>query len=193
MSKQAFYLKIVSELFKSGLIVLLTTFLWVLFYQLNIIVLYQATVSPMVSWIFLPAGIKVITVIIFGELGVLGLFFGAIATYYISNLNAGSPLLVAAISASSPFVAIHVSKYVLKLNSFYTKLKGIHLWIISFIYAITNTLFHQLYYGVHMRNLVGFANNQFAMFCGDLFGVLLLLFILSSGIKYLKFSYKKSN
>jgi hypothetical protein len=181
-----------NDLTKGMVIVLVTAFLWVLFYQINILLFHKAELSPIVSWVFLPAGIKIISVIVFDELGVLGLFFGAIATYYISNLNAGNPLILATVSASSPFFAVHASRYILKLDSLYSNLKGIHLFLIAFVYAVTNTLFHQLYLGVHMRNLVGFANNQFAMFCGDLSGSLLLLVMMSYGIKYLKCSHVKS-
>ncbi len=177
--------------FKKGAgIVLLTAFFWVFFYQLNALLFHKAFLSPLVSWVFLPAGIKIVSVIVFDELGVLGLFVGALATYYLNNLSAGNPLILAAVSASSPFVAIHVSKYLLKLDDLCSGMSGTHLLIISFIYAVTNTLFHELYLGVHMRNLVGFANNQFVMFCGDLLGALLLLFIMSLSIKYLRYSYK---
>jgi len=151
----------------------------------------KAELSPFVSWVFLPAGIKIISIIIFDELGVLGLFFGAVATYYINNFNFGNPFIIATISASSPYVAVHVSKYLLNLDNLYTNIRGIHLVFISIVYALINTLFHELYMGVHMRNLAGFANNQIAMFCGDLLGSLLLLVMMSFVIKYLKYSYKR--
>ena len=181
-----------NDLTKSIGFILLTAFFWILFYQLNIILFHKAFLSPLISWLFLPAGIKIVAVIVLGELGVLGLFLGAIATYYLNHLNAGNPFILAAVSAISPFIALYLSKFLLKLDSLYSNLNAIHLLFISFVYAVVNSSAHRLYMGLYMRNLVGFENDQFAMFFGDLSGVLLTLLAMSFGIKYLRYSYQRS-
>ena len=62
------------DLIKKVVVVLMVALSWVITYQLNILLFRNASISPMVSWIFLPAGIKIISVIVFDKLGVLGLF-----------------------------------------------------------------------------------------------------------------------
>lgn len=166
---------------------------WVITYQLNILLFRNASISPMVSWVFLPAGIKIISVIIFNQLGVLGLFFGALTTYYLNGFNVSSPLILSSVSAISPYIAIHLSRYILKLDNLYSDMSGRQLLFISTMYAIVNTLLHHYFVGVHMRNLAGFGNETLAMFCGDLFGTLLILLVMALGIKYLRYSYKRTN
>lgn len=182
-----------NNLIKSIVVVLMVALSWVVIYQLNIFLFNKASISQMVSWIFLPAGIKIISVIIFDKLGVLGLFFGALTTYYLNDFTVSSPLILSSVSAISPYIAIHLSRYLLKLDKLFSDMSVGQLIFISTMYAIVNTLLHHFLVGVHMRNLAGFGNENIVMFCGDLVGTLLLLFVMALGIKYLRDTYKITN
>ena len=166
-------------------IVLLVTLLWVLLYQLNMAMFHKLLFSTYVTWIFLPSGIRLISVIIFGRLGVLGLFIGTLITYYLNGYTLGNPYILATISAVNPYLAIAACRYLLKIDDLFTQLSAGKLLFFSLMSALFNSFFHQFY--LHLRNNEGFANDSFVMFYGDFFGTLILLYLMSIIIKYLKY------
>jgi hypothetical protein len=176
-------------MFKSSVVVLLTALLWVVLYQLNMVLFHKLLFSTFVTWIFIPQGLRLIAVIVFAELGVLGLFFGAIVTYYLNGFTIGNPYILALISAINPYFAVATSRYLLKLDNLFTELTASKLLFISLISALFNSGFHQIY--LHMRTLAGFGSDAFVMFYGDFFGTLIVLMLMSLTIKYLKYSYKR--
>ena len=105
-------------------IVLLVTLLWVLLYQLNMAMFHKLLFSTYVTWIFLPSGIRLLSVIIFGRLGVLGLFIGALITYYLNGYTLGNPYILATISAVNPYLAVAACRYLLKIDDLFTQLSA---------------------------------------------------------------------
>jgi hypothetical protein len=168
-------------------IVLLVTLLWVLLYQLNMAVFHKLLFSTYVTWIFLPSGIRLISVIIFGRLGVLGLFIGALITYYLNGFTLGNPFIVATISAVNPYMAVLTSRFLLNIDDVFTELSAKKLLVISLISAAFNSFSHQLY--LHLRDMAGFPSDAFVMFYGDFFGALIVMYLMSIIIKYLKYRH----
>jgi len=172
-------------------IVFLVAITWIVLYQLNMMMFHKLLWSTYVTWVFLPSGLRLVSAVIFGELAVLGLFIGAVGTYYLNGYSIGNPLILAGISALNPHLAVITSRYLLKLDSLFTDLTASKLLFISLMSALFNSTFHQLY--LHLRSNEGFTNDTLVMFYGDFFGSLIVLMLMSLTIKYLKYSYKKSH
>ena len=171
-------------------IVLLVALLWVVLFELNMAMFRKLLFSTYATWIFLPSGLRLISVIIFGWLGVLGLFIGTFITYYLNGFTLGNPLIIATISAVNPYMAVAACRYLLKIDDLFTQLSAGKLLFFSLMSALFNSFFHQFY--LHLRNNEGFANDSFVMFYGDFFGSLIILYLMSLTIKYLKYSYTRS-
>lgn len=168
-------------------IVLLVTLLWVLLFELNMAMFHKLLFSTYVTWIFLPSGLRLISVIIFGWLGVLGLFIGTFITYYLNGFTLGNPFIVAIISAVNPYMAVLTSKFLLNIDDVFTELSAKKLLVISLISAAFNSFSHQLY--LHLRDMAGFPSDAFVMFYGDFFGELIVMYLMSIIIKYLKYRH----
>jgi hypothetical protein len=173
---------------KNSIIIIGVILVWVLLYQLNIILFREFIINNFVHWIFIPQGVRIVAVIIFAELGVVGLFFGTLVTYFWNGFTIGNPLIVALISSINPYLAVNFSRYLLKLDSLFNQLSAEKLLIISLISALFNSAIHQFYF--HMRINAKFANDAMVMFFGDFFGSLILLYCMSIAVKWIKFKYR---
>jgi len=163
---------------------------WIVSFQLNLYFFNTLYINELSSWIFIPSGIRLVSVIIFNELGVIGLFLGALATYYINNYSTGNAFILAFISAMSAFVAISIAKYIFNIDSIFKNLTVKSLLYISLISALTNSYIHLLYlYQAHSHQLI---SDLIVMFCGDFFGALIMLYLMSFAIKLFKHSYINS-
>ena len=147
--------------------------IWVLFYRLSLWVFSYFEYSPRAFWIFLPAGIRIISVFIFGWVGVLGLFIGAIITNeaeisnYVVNL--------AAISALAPMVAKRICMWGFNIKATLQGLTGMQLLVFAFAGALSNALFSSLFFYIYgvSKNL----DHLLPMFIGDLAGTIIILYL----------------
>ena len=171
-------------------VILLVTTLWILLYEINVALFHTLYFNKMVSWIFLPQGLRIVAVIVFEELGVIGLFFGSLATIYLNSTILENHIIIALISAINPYIAVRTSRFLLNLNSLYTNLSARKLIMIALISALFNSLSHQCY--MHIRSMVGIGHDFMAMFIGDFFGSLILLYCMSASIKWIKHQHRQS-
>jgi hypothetical protein len=157
--------------------VIAVTLIWVLFYRLSLWVFSYFEYNPRTYWIFLPAGIRIISVFIFGWVGVLGLFIGSIITN--ESEISGYVVNLAAISALAPMVAKQTCMWGFNIKATLEGLTGKQLLVFAFAGALSNALFSNLYfylYGVSER-----IYDFLPMFIGDLAGTIIILY-LSKGL-----------
>ncbi|NBV76543.1 MAG: hypothetical protein EBR59_11455 [Methylococcaceae bacterium] len=161
---------------------------WVLLFKLNMVAFSYFETSKFINWVFIPAGVRLISVLLFGLYGVIGLFFGALATSYHVGIDTDTAIAVSLISVINPYLAINLTKYCLKIDELMQGLKAKQLLTISFFAALFNGLTHNLYFHAHMGagSLADFMN----MFIGDFIGSLIILYTFSFLIKWLRRSIK---
>jgi hypothetical protein len=150
--------------------------LWVLLYWLNGWLFISLEVNPYVNWIFLPAALRVLAVLVFGWRGALGLFIGALITF---DPNTGSSAFSAvpqaALSALAPWVAVTCTARCLGVA---TDLKGLsfkQLALLSAAGAGLNALSHSLLFSYLAEDLA-LLQGFWPMFGGDLLGTLLVVY-----------------
>ena len=162
--------------------------MWVLLFKLNMVAFSYFETSKFISWVFIPAGVRLISVLLFGFYGVIGLFLGAIMTSYQVGIDADTAVAVSLISAFNPYLAINVTKYCLKIDALMQGLSAKQLMTISFFAALFSGLTHNLYFHIHMGT--GSVADFMNMFIGDFIGSLIILFAFSFLIKWLRRSIK---
>lgn len=167
--------------------VLSVTLVWVLLYHLSLWAFSYFEYNPRVYWVFLPAGIRMMAVFIFGWTGVVGLFIGSALTneallgHYVFGLSA--------ISALSPMLALLVCRWFFALPKSLAGLSARQLLVFALVGALMNAVLSNCYF--FYTNTAEFFAALFPMFMGDMLGTLLIFLLVSKALKCLSWLGKK--
>ena len=170
-----------------ALLVLGVTILWVVLFELNQIAFAWLKLSDHVHLIFLPAAVRLVAVLLFKQLGVIGLFLGGLITGFthLPTLQLSDVVILSAISAISPYIAMQLSKRYLDISDSLSNLQAKQLFIVCLNYATVNSLAHNLYmyFSDDMHNL---GNHFLSMLTGDLVGCLIIFYLASLLIRHIR-------
>jgi hypothetical protein len=140
-----------------------------------------------VNWIFLPAGLRLFLILIFGVAGAIGIAFASFTISYFGVFPADlvTCIGIGLISGFAPLFA----KWVVVSNTYITNylsnlsMQKIILCIV--IYALMSSGFHQ--YWFVLRGLESGSINHFlVMFAGDIAGSILLIALIKYGIDLMR-------
>ena len=163
-----------------------TVLAWVGLYGLNARLSEGLTLNDYVSWLFLPAAVRIVAVLLAGYAGVAGLFVGAVLTNLASEIVAiPHVVMLSALSALSPLLAVRVVVSWLGLGR---DLAGLHWWhlaALALVGAMCNVSSTQIYLTVS-GSLANVANSWAPMLVGDLIGTAAVLYLASLGAKLAK-------
>jgi hypothetical protein len=161
---------------------------YLLLYELNHWLFAQLTLNSHVSWVFLPAAIRMLAVMLFEWSGVLGLFVGALLCVWFNPdmiSGPGETTTVAALSAIAPMLAYVGVRRHFDLPRELTGLTAGHLTGLAIASGVTNAVLHQGYFF-----LVGKPGTQLVdvvpMFVGDVIGAVLMLYLAASILRLLR-------
>ncbi|MEI8402611.1 MAG: hypothetical protein WCG12_17555 [Alcaligenaceae bacterium] len=121
--------------------------LWVLLFRLNRWAFSSIDVTIFISWIFLPAAIRMLAVMACDWAGALGLFAGALFTSQAdpaAGLTDG--LVLAFLSATGPLVAFWLCTRLLSLPVTLTGLTARQLLVFAAVGAVLNAVPHNIYF-----------------------------------------------
>ena len=156
---------------------------WLVLFWLNDVLFAAVEVDAFTSWVFLPAAIRVLAVMLFGWAGIAGLFLGSCITIgpeVQSNwAHAGAISLV---SALAPLIAVRTCQGWLKLPDTLAGLNPRNLLLFALAGAATSVALHQfafLLFDTRDDVLEGVV----PMFVGDLIGTALVLFAASCAVR----------
>ena len=163
---------------RMGLTTGLTGVAYILVYLFNEHALSFTRFADGVNWIYLPSGLRLTLVLVFGAPAALGIAWSsALLTGWPEGWSGLQQALVTgAISGGAPWMALLVSRRVLHLRTDLAGLNAHVLLKMALIFAIICAALHQLWYGWSQpapdRAL------QFAvMTLGDLAGTLVVLYL----------------
>jgi hypothetical protein len=140
-----------------------------------------------VSWIYLPAGLRLFLILIFGLAGAIGI---TVASFTISYFGVFPPDLVTCIgigliSGFAPLFAKWVVVSNIPINNDLSNLSIQKILLCIIVYALMSSGFHQYWFG--LRDLESGSLNHFlVMFVGDIAGSILLIAIIKYSIDLLK-------
>jgi hypothetical protein len=157
--------------------------LWVLLFRLNRWALSSFDVTVFISWIFLPAAIRMLAVMACDWAGAVGLFVGALFTSQTepaTDLTDG--IVLAFLSATGPLLAFWVCTRLLSLPSTLTGLTAKQLLVFATVGALLNALPHNIYFYLSDR-MTSPVEGLVPMFLGDLLGTLFVLYAASLALR----------
>jgi hypothetical protein len=143
-----------------------------------------------VSWIYLPAGLRLFLTLIFGLPGALGI---AMSSFFISYLgdfpqDFTTCIGVGLISGLAPYLAgIFVLKNA-KISPDLSNLSLPNLIACILIYALFSAGLHQWWFAVRGLDETGSFNHFLVMLIGDVLGTILLVGLIKVGLDLLKHS-----
>ena len=156
---------------------------WLL-YQLNGWIFTNFEVSKSISWIFLPAAIRVFAVLLFGWEGVAGLLFGSIVMAFPWHGDASvNSCIVSVLSSLSPMIAVTSGAYLMKTKSDLHGLGAKQLFVFALLGALFNSVIQNMYFqlsGTAKSWLTGLV----PMFVGDFIGTMIVLYCASMLIRF---------
>ena len=163
-------------MFASAIVVAL---LWVLLFRLNRWAFSSLDVTVFISWIFLPAAIRMLAIMACDWVGALGLFAGALITNQADpTIGFADGLVLAFLSSGGPLLAFWLCTRWLSLPSTLTGLTARQLLVFATVGALFNALLHNIYFYLSGRMTNPF-EGLVPMFLGDLLGTMVVLYTVS--------------
>ena len=150
---------------------------WIVLYVLNDWLFDHIAISQYASWIFLPAALRMLAVLLCGWTGVLGLFIGSLVTaYYTHDFNdPGMVIVLAGLSALAPMVAYIACARLFGLRADLRGLSASHLITLSVTVALVGSVLHNLHF-MMIGATHAFSHTFMTMFVGDLIGTFIMLY-----------------
>ena len=162
----------------------LTALVWIGLFEANAYIAEALVVNDYVSWFFLPAAIRVLSVLLAGYAGVFGLFVGALLTnMLIDSVNSIDALALSLISALSPLVAVEVLCRCFALSNTLAGLRWGQLISFAVVGAVCNVTATQLYFSYN-NHPGGVGGSWVPMILGDLIGAFVFLYAASLLTKF---------
>ncbi len=157
--------------------------LWLLLFRLNQWAFSSFEVTVFITWVFLPAAIRMLAVMVCDWVGALGLFAGALFTNQTDptgELTDG--LMLAFLSATGPLVAFWFCTRFLSLPSNLTGLTARQLLVFATMGAVFNAVPHNIYFYLSGR-MASPIEGLVPMFFGDLLGTVVVLYAVSFALR----------
>jgi hypothetical protein len=150
---------------------------YVLLFELNGALFSAAVVTDNVSWIFLPAAIRMLAVMLFEWAGVVGLALGGV-TVSLIHMNPGpmEALIQSSVSAIAPMLAYIACRRWLGLPRELGGLNAGHLFVFSVAGGLSNSVLVQAYLFLSERPGAQLID-VIPMFIGDVVGTLIVLYL----------------
>jgi len=169
--------------------VLGSALLWYTFVPIYGWIFAWAEFGPGINWVYLPHGIRMALVLLFGVAGALGFSLGAQLlsfTLLPSGLVNEPPMLHVALAAVPGLAAWIAARLTLKdwpgrylwqsAPADVAAVDGSRLLLLAFASAVLNSAGHGMAWLAFGNNLAHLGDRFFAMFVGDLLGALSLLY-----------------
>jgi hypothetical protein len=160
-------------------------------FKLNFYLFEHFAFSQFVNWVFIPSGLQLLFVLIFLELGAIGVIAGSIFIQYTNAPDAHLFNIVTSIvSGGSPLLAQGIAKRLLGFDITLTGFNAQLLLKVSVVFALVSPVLHQIWYffAGRVENLV---TDTVVMAAGDWFGTVLVLATASYIVKLVRLLVNK--
>ena len=146
---------------------------WLFFYHVSVVWMAYLSFNDETFWVFLPAGVRLVAVILFGWVGVAGVFIGSLLTP--DDVAFSHVLVLSAVSALAPQLALLLGRRLLHLSATLASLNPMHLVVLTVMASSVNAL---LRVGIlDLLNNPQPVFNVLPMFVGDLVGTFMIFYL----------------
>lgn len=160
---------------------LIIALLWIVLFRLNNWLFTATSISQHINWIFMPAALRVVSVLLFGATGATGLILGALVTSDSSNVF--DAIALATLSGLCPYVSVAICTHLFKLPRDLGGLTSRQLLSFALAGGTFSVIMHHLYFYSRLQ-VVYFLDGAGAMLIGDIAGTLILLYVVNLSIKF---------
>lgn len=155
-----------------------STVLWLVSYLVNGWVMSWAEQAPGISLVFLPAGLRLVALMVGGAWAASGISLGALICISVEfpGMDIGPALAISLAAGFAPYVALLVACRSLGVRSNLSNLAARDLPVIALAAAAVSALLHNLlFWSFSMIESHDFAGHFAAMVAGDFVGSLLVM------------------
>jgi hypothetical protein len=139
-----------------------------------------------VNWIYLPAGIRLVSTLLLGADGALGLLLASwtVDFFYFFPDDPVRSFVGGIIATAAPYAVYRLAREIYGLTASLSNLTAGRLMILTVAYAIAGPLLHNIWFYLQgdTHNLV---SRFFAMFVGDLSGTVIIIYTLKVLLHFL--------
>lgn len=158
--------------------VLAVAICWILVFQLNAALFSSLEQSTWVHWIFLPAAVRVIAILLFGARGAAGLVLGAFLTLAPQDTLLPNAITLPFSSGFAPWLSVLVWKRLFRIRDDLYGLSPAHFIFLSIACAAANSILLNICLALDGQG-VGGSIQMMGILIGDAFGTAIVLLILS--------------
>lgn len=151
--------------------------IWCAVWLANMYLMSATKVAPGIDLVFLPAGFRLLIVIVFGVWGALGIFLADPLMFMIEfgHASAGAMLVNALISGFAPYFTVRAFNRLAGIQGSLMQLKPMHLPLLALAVSVVTPLLFNLHFLLSGRTPPSaFLHNFTAMMTGDFLGCLLV-------------------
>ena len=166
------------EAIEGAILIAITAIFYWLGYELQGLMFQFTEHIPGVNWFYLPAGLRVLFVLVAGIYGAVGIFAATIVIdlLHMQDLNGILLLLTAVASGFGAWAALLLLRWKGVIAEGLQGLTVAALFQFALVYAVFNSVFHQVTWWVFKREGVVMMIDIWPMFVGDLLGALAFLY-----------------
>ena len=166
---------------------------WLAFFKLNALAFDQFAHSSRAHWIFLPAALRILFVLMFDGSGAVGLIIGAYLT--LPHSQSGDlpyELMLSVSSGLGPLIAIWLCRRIFPIARDLAGLRGKHIIALSIVGATANSMLVNGCMAIAGRwrgDLEQFAT----IFIGDMLGTVILLTVIAGAVMVVTRAFERTN
>ncbi|SAL86194.1 hypothetical protein AWB68_07940 [Caballeronia choica] len=136
-----------------------------------------------VNWIYLPAGMRLLCTLLFGEAGAVGILCASWIScfFYYFPTDPVRSFFGGILSALAPWLVYLFAKRVLGLHASLSNLTARRLLLLIVLYALASPALHQTWLALN-GDTTNIGERFLVMFVGDLCGSLVLIYTLKLGL-----------
>lgn len=130
-----------------------------------------------INWVYLPAGVRLLSTMLFAEAGAVGLLLVSwgVSFFYMFPHDHTRAFVGGLLATAAPYGVYRMAQHWMGLRKSLHNLTASRLLVCSVAYAIASPLLHHVWFYLHgdSQNLV---DGFLVMFTGDLVGTLLVIY-----------------
>jgi hypothetical protein len=132
-----------------------------------------------INWIFLPSGVRLLSTLLVGFDGAIGLLLAGLITDFLYWFPHDPVRAIAGafLGSMAPYLVYRFALEYYDLRASLTNLTPKRLLVLAVAYSIANPLFHHLWFALTGTTKDWF-ESFFSMFVGDLTGALIMLYVM---------------
>lgn len=175
-----------SQLRMQFMMVLATIVLFLLMVAINEWLFKYAEFLPGISWIYLPAGIRLLSTLLFGGAGAIGLLIVSwlISFFYFFPDDFLRAFVGGIVATIGPYVVYKFAQHAFGLHASLANLTPGRLLICIVACSLASPLLHHVWFALHGYDQP-LLHSFTVMFIGDLNGTLLVVYAVKIGLRFL--------